>query len=75
MPTIYNIDRADATQEDHLYVAPVANEKGSYAAVVLFKGTFGPFFVSRTSADDAKAQADAWTLANLSATTSYRGEM
>jgi len=75
MPTIYNIDLPGSTEEDFLYVAPVANEDGSYAAVVLFKGKFSPFFLSKTSADDAKKQADAWISANLSATTSYRGEM
>ena len=75
MASIYNIDRADATQEDHLYVSPVANEEGSWVAFTLFKGKFSPIFVSRKSAADAKAQADAWTLSELSATTSYRYEI
>ncbi len=75
MATIYSIDLNDCTEDDFLYVAPVANEDGSYAAVVLFKGKFSPFFLSKTSPDDARKQADAWVLTNLGATTSYRREI
>ncbi len=75
MPSIFNIVRADATQEDHLYVSPVEDEESMYVAVVLFKGRFSPFFVSRISAEDVKKKADVWISTNLSATTTYRGEM
>lgn len=76
MAKIYSINRKDCTEEDFLYVAPVANAEGMWAAVVLFQGKLSPYFKSEVSLADAKAQGDAWIQANLNgATTSYRREM
>jgi hypothetical protein len=73
---IYNIDQNGCTEEDFLYVAPVANESGTYAAVVLYHGQLGPYFTSRVSLAEVKKQGDAWIAKTLNgATTSFRRDI